>query len=233
VTVTASLAFIALTLVSCEDDKMNKIAMAQKCLDGIDEAHHADATDCEAKIAGVSGNQADEIRCAIQFVAGGLTTSHIVKAAKRLHNETGADKTSQFIVLLTLSDLTYAQNAVNYCQSSGVEGLIYFANLALIGTTMASQLPGDFYGTISGDLDDDAALNGDLTDVQQACVANPHDCAGDGVTNAISTLADSYCVGDKAKSDVCVKILGAQDSGVTEDLICSLYGKTFSGGACI
>src|SRR5690606_13268518 len=77
-----------------------------------------------------------------KFLAGGLTTSKIVDAYKELEDSEGDNKESIFISYLALSPLNLATEAATYCRATGVEGFIYLADLAVVGSVLGDV--GDF-----------------------------------------------------------------------------------------
>ncbi|MBK7843673.1 MAG: hypothetical protein IPJ71_08270 [Bdellovibrionales bacterium] len=184
--------FIFLGLLGCEDKDTNAVAKAQECLDKARVA--ADAVACRGLIEGKSSQQAYIVRCSIEFVAGGLITSKIAQAFTEQKNA-GSKKEATLISFLSLGETSTADNAAAYCKLSGIPGLIYLANLSVIGTYMTVL-----------------ASSGDPSAFLSTCISGAGSGSDQGTCNntaigtAVISIADSYCTGDNSTSDVCSKV---------------------------
>lgn len=195
--------FLFLGLFGCEDKDTNAVAKAQECLDKAREA--ADAVACRGLIEGKSSQQAYIVRCSIEFVAGGLITSKIAQAFTK-QKEVGSNKEATLMSVLSLGDTTTADNAAAYCKLSGIPGLIYLANLSLIGTYMNPSNNPNF--------------NPDtfLSDCQS--MTPPPVCNSTAISAAVISIADSYCTDANSSSDVCNKVNTAitEANGSSEEI---------------
>ncbi|MEK6555236.1 MAG: hypothetical protein AABZ31_08350 [Bdellovibrionota bacterium] len=175
-------AIVTTTLSSCEEEEDNKVAKAQKCLNDLtDASSDAEAQACMDKISGIESTGAYTIRCSATFFMGGLTTSKIVDAFK-LHSDAAAnEKEAVLIENLSLSSTAEANAAYDFCEKTGIPGLLKIAALVQIGTMVSSQAGGD----ISAQID--------------ACIANPGtnpgECDLTSIASSALVLADSYCKG--------------------------------------
>ena len=188
------------TLVGCEDDETNAIAKAQECLDNA-RGPNADtlAAACRGLISDKSSQQAMILRCSIEFVAGGLTTSKVADALKGGEDQSEADKEANLIGLLALGSTATADAAVTLCNQTGIDGLMYLANLSLIGTYML-------------------AAGGSASD-PDTFLTNCYNGGAGGVCNdttigiAVMTLGDSACDSEDADDEVCDKVNQAIAAG--------------------
>jgi hypothetical protein len=184
--------FLFLGLLGCEDKDTNAVAKAQECLDKARVA--ADAAACRGLIEGKSSQQAYIVRCSIEFVAGGLITSKIAQAFTEQKNA-GSNKEATLMSFLSLGDKPTADNAAAYCKLSGIPGLIYLANLSVIGTYMTVLL-------------NEVDRNNPSVFLAN-CQANPDNCNDTAIGTAVISIADSYCTGANSSSDVCGKVNAA------------------------
>lgn len=192
---TISLAILAGSIFGCEDKETNSVAKAQACLDKARSSSEAGA--CRGLIEGKSSQQAYIVRCSIEFVAGGLTTSKVADAFKAQKDNATTNKEAALIALLSLGDKTTADNAAAYCKLSGIPGLIYLANLSVIGTYMTDAIsgfdpnnPSSAASLISG------CANGGSGGV----------CDDAVIGAAVISIGESYCNGGNSDSDVCSKV---------------------------
>lgn len=236
-------AFGLLTLAGCEEDQANDLAKAQKCLDGITSANYATADSCFEYVSRYDSQQANILKCSIKFVAGGLTTEKVALAYKKIAENGMASKEATFMTILALNPPNKATEAQGYCVTTGLKGLIYLANLAVMGSNMAQMITG--IGT-TGHYDpaDPSSFPSpaEINEVLNNCKP-PATCGGNFATIGQATLniADSYCSGSNASTDVCTKINDAvQSSGgdptlVAKQLFCVLDGKTYDSmsGSCL
>lgn len=171
-----------LSLLACEDKETNAIAKAQECLDKARTSSDADG--CRSLVEGKNSQQAYIIRCSIEFVSGGLTTSTIAKAFSD-SKESTSNKEAQLMALLSLGDTTKAESAAAFCKLSGIPGLIYLANLSVIGTYMTQ-------------------VSSDPASFLTSCATSG--CNDEAVGTAVISLAETYCTGANENSDVCSKV---------------------------
>lgn len=201
--------FLFLGLLGCEDKDTNAVAKAQECLDKAREA--ADAAACRGLIEGKSSQQAYIVRCSIEFVAGGLTTQKVIDAFKA--EKTGSEsKEAKLISLLSLggtNPTATADNAAAYCKLSGIPGLIYLANLSVIGTYL------------------NPSVNTDLSTYLNDCANGIGSCSDAAIGTAVISIADSYCTDANSSSDVCAKINTAitEANGSPEDIAKKFYAE--------
>lgn len=201
--------FLFLGLLGCEDKDTNAVAKAQECLDKATD--QAAAAACRGHIEGKSSQQAYIVRCAIEFVAGGLTTQKVINAFKA--EKTGPEsKEAKLISLLSLDGTnatTTADNAAAYCKLSGIPGLIYLANLSVIGTYLNPLV--------------NTNLSAYLTD----CANGIGSCSDTAIGTAVISIADSYCTDANSSSEVCTKINTAitDANGSPEDIAKKFYAE--------
>ena len=189
---------LCLVCTSCENEDMDKIAQAQDCLDNVPSSNPASASSCMSYVDGLESQQANIIKCSIKFLSGGLTTTKISDAYKQLNDNSVTDKEAFYISMLALSPATLATEAATYCERSGVKGLIYLANLSVVGSMMMDAI----------------GVTGvpDATDVQNAlttCASAPNTCNDTAIGSAVIVVAESYCAGTSADSGVCSQINAA------------------------
>lgn len=189
-----SLGLLVGSIFGCEDKETNSVAKAQACLDKARSSSEAGA--CRGLIEGKSSQQAYIVRCSIEFVAGGLTTSKVADAFKAQKDNATTNKEAALIALLSLEDKSTADNAAAYCKLSGIPGLIYLANLSVIGT----------YVTYGSGFD---PTHPDLAASLFSSCANGGSggvCDDAVIGAAVISIGESYCSGGNSDSDVCSKV---------------------------
>lgn len=191
-------ALAAFGLTSCEQSESNKLAQAQKCLDHVDESNPTSANSCLQYVADLDSEQANIIKCSVTFLAGGLTTVKIANAYKQLDGNSAANKEAIFINTLSLSPVSAATNATSYCQKTGIAGLIYLANLSVIGSNIMNLFPG-FNPSVP-------PSSSDVQTAIQNCRNTPGSCNDAQVGSAAISVANAYCSGSNASTSVCQKI---------------------------
>lgn len=189
---------LCLVCASCENEDMDKLAQAQNCLDNVPSSNPSAASSCMSYVNDLDSEQANIIKCSIKFLAGGLSTSKISDAYKQLNNDSVTDKEAFYISMLALSPASLATEAATYCERSGVKGLIYLANLSVVGSMMMDAI----------------GVTGvpDATDVQNAlttCASAPGTCNDTAIGSAVIVVAESYCAGSTADSGVCAEVNAA------------------------
>lgn len=195
----------ALILSGCQEgEDADKIASAQACLDRVSDATPSDANACMMPIASLTSQRAYVLKCAITFTAGGLTTTKIANAYKALKNN-ATNKEMIYMGTLALSPASLATTAANYCNLSGSPGLIYLAQLSVIGSAMM---------TVVGTYDPNSGTAPSLSDAQAAISACSNGgsggvCDDTVVGNAVITIGQTYCAGDNANVGVCTKMTSA------------------------
>ncbi len=233
----------AVLISGCESEESNDLAKAQQCLDRVPSSNFAAAEACMSYVSKYDSQQANILKCSIKFVAGGLTTSKIANAYKRIaqdaYNSTSSTEAA-LIVSLALTPLSNATDAQAYCTRTGLKGLIYLSNLAVIGSTLASAAAtaGNLGGFDPND-PSSALSDTDLDAIVTTCTnyASPGaGCDYASIGSAVDALSDSYCAGANADAEVCTKIndavagSGGDPEVVSKQLLCLLDGKTFDGG---
>lgn len=186
---------LCLVCASCENDESDKLAQAQNCLDNVPSSNPTAANSCMSYVSGLDSEQANIIKCSIKFLAGGLTTDKISDAYKQLNDDSVTDKEAFYISMLALSPASLASEAADYCERSGVKGLIYLANLSVVGSVLMEEI----------------GVTGipDATDVQNAltaCQSAPGTCDDTAIGTAVLVVADSYCAGSSADAGICSQI---------------------------
>ena len=134
---------LSLSLMACEDQEEVNLFAAQQCLD---TATAATAQSCVAKLSGNNSQQAYILRCAADFVAGGITTSSIATALENI-DKAGTDPTAAMFSAFQFQGATPAAAnaaadaaAVN-CNAAGsdtLKALVNTARLATLATTTAT-----------------------------------------------------------------------------------------------
>jgi hypothetical protein len=224
-------------LVSCEDKEANALAQAQACMDGISSANYADANACMAYVEGYDSQQANILKCSIKMMSGGLTTEKVAEAYKAIAVTGGAaSNEATFITILALSPASAATDAQVFCDRSGLKGLIYLANLAVVGSTMAAVLPpGGYDPTDPTSLPTEAEVNQIINDC-----APPANCGGGhaAIGTSVIDISEEYCVGDNATTSICQTVndaisgAGGDPTLVAKQLFCQLSQppKTYDSG---
>ena len=205
-----------LALPACVDEEQEKLAEAQACLDRINEAQFSTANNCMVYLAGLDSPQANALKCSISFVGGGITTSRLISAYKQINN--GANKESVFIGALVFSGASAAaalnnvKSASNYCNASGVKGLMFLANFSVMGTTLMAE-----YVAAGGTVDWNNPGSGGgltineatLTTAVNNCAAGTGSCDYAAVGNAVTILSQSYCTGSNKDQEICKDVNNA------------------------
>lgn len=210
------ISLMCLICVSCESDEQDKLAQAQDCLDNVSSSNPSAASSCMSYVNDMDSEQANIIKCSIKFVAGGLTTAKISEAYKQLKDNANQDKEALYISILSLNPASLATDAAAYCKKSGVKGLIYLANLSVVGSQLMAILPGGIPANPTAQ---------DAQDALDACKASPNTCDDTAIGNAVVAVADSYCGSSNADSDICTKVNDAiaAAGGVPADIAQQLY----------
>jgi hypothetical protein len=207
---------ILLMVSGCNESDNNALSLAQACLDQVPSSNPSSATQCMAPIVDLDSQQANILKCSIQFVAGGLTTPKVAAAYLALQNS-ATNKEALFITTLALTPASYAQSAAAYCNRTGVAGDIYIAQLSVIGSSLATVIPG--YDPTTNTPPTNAQIGAALT----TCIAGGCDNATIG--SSVLTVGNSYCKTASADADVCAKItqsIGASD-GTPNSVAQQLY----------
>ncbi len=130
---------------------------------------------------------------------GGLTTSKIANAYISLEDNP-SNKEAIFVTALALTPAA-SQTASSYCDNSGNQGLIYIAQLSVIGSILANAIAG--YDPSSGV----APTSAQITQALTTCQAGG--CDDTTVGTAVETLGQGYCSESGASTDVCPKLTQA------------------------
>lgn len=225
-----------LFLSACEEKEMDDLARAQDCLDKVEDSNLSQANTCISYVAKYDSQQANIIKCSGKFLAGGLTTSKIIDAYKEYDNASNnTDKDALFIGYLALSPSSTATDAVTFCRKTGVDGFIYLADLAVVGSIVKDV--GDALGSGFSN----PPTSQQIDDALAACQATPvpAQCQPEVIAGAATSLANSYCSKPSAKDDeVCKDInsaiaqAGGNTDEITKALTCLLDGKTYNAGTC-
>lgn len=187
----------AAALTGCEDQ--NNVAKAQSCLDKIDDTValatlQTQVDGCLAHIAGDGSHKATVLNCSGYLLRAGLTSTKIINAVKALSESSNNNKEATMIGALGLSDLTSAQKADGYCAQTGIDGLIYFSSLSLMGTVLKSAF---------GLSDNPTATDAKNAAAFCANPANSSACTPEVVGNAVINVGNSYCAGGQSNTEVC------------------------------
>lgn len=227
----AAVLLLSISLMGCEDKELDDLAKAQDCLDKVSDANYASAETCLSYVAKYDSQQANIIKCSGKFLAGGLTTSKIVDAYKEYEDaDAGASKDGIFIGYLALTPSSKAKEAAPFCRKTGVDGFIYLAELAVVGSVM---------GSIGGVDFTDGVTEAELTTIANTCQATPANCEPEVLAEAATNLAESYCASPSAETDdVCQDInstisqANGNNDEIAKALTCFLSGKTYANGTC-
>jgi len=205
-----------------EGEEADKIAQAQSCLDKVNDATPTDANACMTSIVNLTSQRAYVLKCSITFTAGGLTTTKIANAYKALKNN-ATNKEMIYMGTLALTPPSTATTAAEYCNLSGSAGLIYLAQLSVIGSAMMAAV---------GSFDPTSGTAPSLSDAQAAISACSNGGSGgvcdDAVVgNAVITIGQTYCSGDNANVGVCSKMTAAINAsgGNSTDVALQLYSE--------
>lgn len=181
---------LLLTTTGCEDEDARSNAEGQACLDKARNEAQADA--CRQYVSG-STQQAKILLCSIEMMASGLTSDKMKTAFQNMDSAGAGNKEEALIGALTLNSTTEATTAFNACNETNVAGLEYIAGLARVGTIVASVGAGGNF------------------DAQLADCATNNSCNPTEIGETATVLADSYCTGANADSEVCTQINQAVD----------------------
>lgn len=217
-------------LSACEEKEMDDLAKAQDCLDKVEDSNLAQANVCISYVAKYDSQQANIIKCSGKFLAGGLTTSKIIDAFTEYEEEgNGENKDSLFIGYLALNPSSLATEAVNFCRRTGVDGFMYLADLAVVGSVLGEV--GTGFSNPPTQTEIDNALD--------TCKTNPATCQPEVIAPAVTSLASSYCSKPSAADDeVCKDVnaaiaqAGGDNDEITKALTCFLGGGTYASGVC-
>lgn len=192
-------------LAGCETSEQNKIAQAQKCLDGLkDSATAAEANACLNYIAGIQAPEAYVIRCTVDFIAATVTPTVFVNAYEAAKNLPSSQQPAVLMSGLLQQDAvptystTVAQATYNECLMADTPSLTYVAGMSIIGTAMAQ-----------------GATSGTAATYVTFCKnpANYAACNATLVGQTVQDLSTSYCVGDYASTQTCQAINAAASAG--------------------
>ncbi|MCB0365140.1 MAG: hypothetical protein H6624_10475 [Bdellovibrionaceae bacterium] len=186
---------LASSLSSCESDETNAISKGQECLDKARTP--AAAKGCRGIVDGLSSQQAMIVRCAIEVVSGGLTTSKVSQAFQELENATTDKEATMMGIMANDDGPSAADTAAAYCNASGIAGLQYLANLSVVGTYMVAAV---------------GSWNGDGQALINQC-STPGNCNDAAIGTAIITIGQSYCGGQDADQEMCNEINQAIATG--------------------
>ncbi len=196
------IAFVLLALAAlphCANKDSNSLAEAQQCLDNVPDSNPTAANACMTPIANLQSEAADVLKCSIAFMAGGLTTTKVANAYKALEDNP-SNKVAIFMATLALTP-TASQQAASYCDASDDQGLIYIAQLSVIGSVLANAIGG--YDPTSGVPPTQTQITAAIT----ACQSGGCDDATVGT--AAETLGEGYCAQPGASTDVCPQLTQA------------------------
>lgn len=198
---------VTLTLLSFSCGKQteaDKISEAQSCLN---TATAANVSECVAKVDGLSSKGAYLIRCVGKFVEEGFSGSSTKISGMMSTISSSSGKTEGLAILSSMAftskstmnlNLTSAQEAYDFCLSSGSKGLNLLASYVQISTVaaqIAGLLPTNGGTMTSGQMQ--AALDGLAT-------ASPATQAAAGAA-AISAYQSNCTNGASASGDVCTQ----------------------------
>jgi hypothetical protein len=200
------LAVCGVILMACEQGDDDRLARAQACLD---RSTQTTVSECEAMVEGIAGSAAGLIRCSANFITQGFTGSRFANAFKVLkETQTGINSTVAMVSYLVFTvggndtaRRAAAAIAVTNCTSSGLKGMIMFANFAAtatelsVGLTIDPDNPPD-----PADLQANLAAGDDTTIANSVTAINSVYCSGSSSTNAAfcATIADAADEGSSA-----------------------------------
>ncbi len=192
---------LLIVFCGCESQETDELTTAQKCLDQVDDSNPSQANACLASIQNLTSPAANVIKCSIQFTAGGLTTTKIANAAKSL-KDNSVQKEVIYIGALALTPVSLAQQAVTYCNQSGVPIFSYLAQLSLVGSQLMSVVPG--YDPNSGQPPTQTQVQDALTRCSNGGFGGV--CDDHAIGTAAENVGQTYCASSNANTDVCTKI---------------------------
>src|SRR6185437_6960328 len=140
---------------------------------------------------------AEVVRCAADFIIGGITDSSLISAYNAAQNLSGPSVAQALIPALSQSNTTLAGNTYRDCVASDTPSLIYIAGLSQTGTLM-STAPGSSESTAA---------------TFCANPANTSSCDPQDIGTIAQTVNSSYCTGTNSSSDVCTTLSNAIAQG--------------------
>jgi len=154
---TALLTVAALTSCSKESE-LDTIKDAQRCLN---TATTVTAQSCVSKLAALTTNQANQLKCAAYFIAEGYGTPtkllDAVEAANGASCGAGCSPSVNIISQLSFSSIGNSNAAFNVCNSSGIAVYSQLSSLVqistLVKTASASATTGADYAAVIATLD--------------------------------------------------------------------------------
>ena len=219
-----------LTLMGCETDEDNAVAVAMECLNEVKSdstADQAKAKECYQEVAGINSSDASYIRCVAILNMRGKTTSSFIDAFISLADTSGTDNSN----LVMMSAVSFsespatdpqtgnsatvdAEELLRECSNSGSSGLTMVASMAQMGTYIASLNGG--------------SNTGDLADIQAglALVDDPAEEAAVG--SAARAAYDSYCSGSTSDNEFCAAAGDTDISSLTDQELGALLVTEFS-----
>ncbi|RME14993.1 MAG: hypothetical protein D6797_07640 [Bdellovibrio sp.] len=184
-----------LLFVGCENPDIKALQKAQQCLDQARTPQDAQA--CRQYVQGLTSQKAKSLSCAIETMAAGIDSSTMQSAFVDMTN-TGPNGNKEAALLshLSVGDKTTADTVFNVCNESDVPGLEYIAGLVRVATIVDTLGSG-------------ANFSADLSN----CATNTSSCNPADIGETAVVLADSYCTGDNANTNVCNEINNAVANG--------------------
>lgn len=227
-----------LASTSCVDKEMDDLSKAQECLNNVSETSPTSATSCLQYTSGYDSLRANILKCSIYITSGGLVTSRLKAAYQASTDASVTNKEGAYIAYLALdlpdsaTGYATAQTALPYCNATGNAGLIFVANIAVMGSWANS-----LFDTSTGnpiDFSDPSAVDAAIDTVVDSCQTNPPaaSCDPEIIGPAAVAIANAYCSSPSADSNVCATINDAVGTGgdndkITQGLMCLLSGKSW------
>ncbi len=199
----AAVCAVGVLISGCESTEDDNIAKAQKCLDGLGpNPSSTDAQNCVQNILSDNSPNAEVVRCAADFIEGGITDTSLINAYNSVKNLSGPSVAQQLIPDLAIQyptgtyDTAFAQSLYNDCVASETSSLVYIAGLAQTGTIMA-------------------AAAGSPSSAATYCSnpSNTSSCNPTAVGTIAQTVSSSYCTGSNQTSSVCTTLNNAIAQG--------------------
>ena len=187
------------TNIACETEEDNKIAQAQACLDN---AIPSTASNCTTFITGLTSTDSYAIRCAADFIAGGLTSARIISAVGQMQDKSGGtDPALTLMGIVAFGSSAAATQAYDDCSKSGSSSFLFFASAAQMGTMIGSANGGSVISTIAaGGTPSQAQIDAALADA----ISNPNPTNNAVIGNVVTNLASTECVNPSdAQKKVC------------------------------
>lgn len=216
-------------LSGCEEEEILALAKAQKCMDQLPtsiDPNWSSPLACAELVANYNSQQASIIKCAAYLNAGGLDTTRIVNAAKKLDD--GTNQEAIYIAALTLNKpdnatgLSRANSAKSFCNATGVGAYQYLGNLAVMGTTLSNigtNFPAD--PTTATPAEIQTAI--DNCQASASCIT--------AIADSATTIASSYCDTASADDEVCTEVnnaitgSGGDSAKVGNAMLCLLENR--------